>query len=117
MAGERFRDCVFASAGTRPGARADAENAIQMLRVEFAIDRSGHAPQDVHNVNLDGFDLIVAIDDDRGPTNVAQEVRKLTRRKVVGWRIRDPFGRGDEYKPCALKIIHELGRLSMPPPS
>jgi len=115
LARERFRDFVYASsAGTQPGTRADAQNAIETLRLEFGIDVSGHLPRDVHDIDLRDFDYVIAIDDDRGPKKVAQELRKLIPREIIEWRIRDPFGRGDEYKPCALKIIRELGCLKIP---
>lgn len=115
LARERFRDFVHtSSAGTRPGTPADARNAIETLRLEFGIDASGHLPRDVRDIDLRDFDYVIAIDDDRGPRKVAQELRKLIPREIIEWRIRDPFGRGDEYKTCALKVIRELGRLKIP---
>ena len=99
------------SAGTRPGQRADAQSAIETLILEFKIDASAHLPQDVHSIDLNDFDYIIAIDDDRGRREVAEKLKTLSEREIVQWRIRDPFGRGDEYRPCADRTLFQLKRF------
>jgi protein-tyrosine-phosphatase len=100
----RFGDASrVSSAGLRPQPPADAQAAINILRFEFQIDASHHIPRSVKAVDLDEFDIIVAMD-----KYVAKELKALTPREIVTWNIHDPFGSGDEYKPCADSIFRKL---------
>jgi protein-tyrosine-phosphatase len=112
---KRFGDSVGASsAGIRPQKPEDAQAAIETLRLEFKIDASGHVPRDVRTIDLQGFDWVIAIDDVRGG-EVARELRKLTGREVIEWKIDDPW-RGDPhlYSRCANQVNREVGGLLKP---
>jgi protein-tyrosine-phosphatase len=72
--GRKFCDDVFTceSAGIRPQRAEHASNAVFVLRQAFGMDASAHQPRDVRGLDLCGFDLIVAIED-----NAAAVVREL----------------------------------------
>jgi protein-tyrosine-phosphatase len=105
--GEAF---AFESAGIRPQQRKDTSNAVHILRHTFGIDASGHQPRDVRGVDLNRFDLIVAIERD-----AAVVVRELgtPESKLQVWPIQDPWG-GDltEYEQIALDIRKRLANLT-----
>jgi protein-tyrosine-phosphatase len=105
LARERFGDSMLvASAGIRPQKASDAQSAVMTLKVEFNIDASGHVPRDVRSLDLTEFDQIIAMD-----KYVAAELRELTDRDVVVWKIEDPWG-SNEYRKCALKMLKQLNR-------
>ena len=100
---------TFESAGIRPQRAADAENAVHILQRSFGIDASAHQPRDVAGLDLSGFDLVIAIEQ-----NAAAVVRGLgvQESKLQVWPIRDPWG-GDptEYEETALDIRKRLVKL------
>jgi len=109
--GRRFCGDVFTfeSAGIRPQPPEDASNAVHILQHTFGIDASGHRPRDVRGLDLNAFDLIIAIEN-----NAAVVVRELgaPESKLHVWPIQDPWG-GDltEYELVALDIRKRLARL------
>jgi protein-tyrosine-phosphatase len=111
--GRRFRGdgFTFESAGIRPQTAAEASNAVFVLRNTFGIDASAHQPRDVRELDVNGFDLVIAIDN-----NAAAVVRELgvPESKLIVWPIRDPWG-GDltEYDRVALDIRKRLDRLTL----
>jgi ArsR family transcriptional regulator, arsenate/arsenite/antimonite-responsive transcriptional repressor / arsenate reductase (thioredoxin) len=110
LARRKFGDRVHsASAGIYPGEVSQTENAIDTLQTYFDINVSGHVPRSLGSVNLDGFDYVVALD-----KKVAKNLRGVPKEKLIVWNIPDPF-RGDllEYKQCALRINHEVSKLSL----
>lgn len=62
----------YASAGLSPGSREDVKNAIFTLKHLFYIDASGHVPRDVRAINIDNYDLVIALSNE-----VAAELRLL----------------------------------------
>lgn len=63
LAHRRFGDSVrVSSAGLSPQQAADAKNAIDTLKFEFGLDFSGHVPRNVRALDLEAFDLVVAMD-------------------------------------------------------
>jgi arsenate reductase len=108
LAREHFGTSVrVESAGIRPQKASDAQSAIMVLKVEFNADASAHVPRDVQSLDLTEFDQVVAMD-----KYVAAELRKLTDRDIVVWKIEDPWG-GQEYRECALKTMKQLNRLEL----
>lgn len=73
------------------------------------VDASGHQPRDVRNVDLAGFEMVIAIG-----SNAADVVEALgiPKSKLIMWSIPDPWG-GDltEYADAALAIRKHLARL------
>ena len=100
----------FESAGIRPQKAEDADNAIFILRDRFNIDASAHQPRDVRDVDVEGFDLVIAIGDNAAAFVKAMGVPEP---KVTTWAISDPWG-GDltEYDAAALAIRKKLARLA-----
>jgi protein-tyrosine-phosphatase len=109
--GRRFCGQVFSfeSAGIRPQRSQEAENAVLILRSTFGIDASAHEPRDVRKLDLNSFDLVIAIE-----KNAAAVVRELgvPDSKLQVWPIHDPWG-GDltEYEQTALDIRKRLAQL------
>ena len=102
-----------ASAGIHPGSRKDTENAIFTLKNFFNVDAGDHTPQDVRLVDLAGFDLVVAMNND-----VANRLREidphLGDERLIRWKIMDPFGHDlSEYKRCADAIFAQLKILAI----
>jgi protein-tyrosine-phosphatase len=110
--GRRFCGDVFTfeSAGIRPQTSAEASNAVFVLRNTFGIDASAHQPRDVRGLDLQTFDVIIAIEN-----KAAAVVRELgvPEEKLIVWPIRDPWG-GDltEYDRVALDIRKRLTTLT-----
>jgi len=99
------------SAGFCPQAPRDAENAIYTLKTLLNIDASGHVPRDIRVINVDSFDLVVAMD-----SSVAKQIRErfptYPVQRVLKWRINDPWGDNlAEYQRCARAIFAELKNL------
>lgn len=100
---------TFESAGIRPQRADDASNAIHILRQTFGIDASRHQPRDVRALDMNCFDLVIAIEN-----NAAAIVRELgvPESKLRVWPIRDPWGGNlAEYEETALDIRKRLAKL------
>ena len=110
LARQTFGDgVVFESAGIKPQAAADAENAVYTLKKNFGIDASGHVPRDIRALDLQKYSLIIALDG-----QVARVVRQLgvSASRVKLWKIRDPWGPDlTEYDRASLEIKQKLARL------
>jgi protein-tyrosine-phosphatase len=80
------------SAGTVAyGDRATAET-IQIMQSEYQLDLSGHRPKKLEELDVAGFDCIVAMD-----SYVHAELlrnRDLAPDMIIQWDIADPFGKG-----------------------
>jgi len=101
------------SAGIRPGSIGDMTNAVYMLKRLLNIDASGHRPRDVREVDLEAFELLVAMDN-----HVARELLQLFPAlpldRLIRWRIKDPYGDDlAEYEHCAQAVYKELKKLPM----
>lgn len=94
------------SAGLRPQAAGDARAAIDTLRSLFGLDASGHVPRAVASVDLDAFDLVVAMD--RG---VADSLPVVGDGKLIVWDIDDPWDEPSRYPACARAIEEAVSRL------
>jgi protein-tyrosine-phosphatase len=94
----------FDSAGidTNSG-RAANPNAINVMQNEYGIDISKHKTKDIQTINLDKFDIIVAMDQ-----YVFDELTsryELKHKILYKWNIDDPFGADYQcYKNCAINI-------------
>lgn len=101
----------YASAGLYPGSREDVKNAIFTLKHLFDMDASGHAPHDVRDINIDKYDLVIALSKE-----VATELQGLfpdfPAERLMKWNINDPYGHDlTEYETCAFDINKELRNL------
>ncbi len=94
------------SAGLRPQPAGDARAAIDTLRSLFGLDASGHVPRAVESVDLDAFDLVVAMD--RG---VADSLPAVGDGKLIVWDIDDPWDEPSRYAACARAIDEAVSRL------
>jgi protein-tyrosine-phosphatase len=100
---------TFESAGINPQTATAAENAVYLLHHTFGIDASAHQPRDVRSLDLEGFDLVIAIE-----KNAAVVVRQLgvAESKLRIWPVRDPWGGNlAEYEKAALDIRRRLDHL------
>ena len=100
------------SAGLRPQPKCDAENAVFTL-ANIGIDASGHEPRNLGGLDLNSYDLIVAMD-----KNVREELQlvfQVPENKLKAWNIDDPYGHNlEEYASCARAITDELRKLRLP---
>lgn len=101
-----------ASAGFKPQSAADAENAINTLKSFLNIDASGHHPRDIRGVDVNGFDIVVAMD-----SSIAKQFTALFPafpvERLIKWKIDDPWGDNlMEYERCAQAIFSALKTLS-----
>lgn len=94
------------SAGLRPQPAGDARAAIDTLRSLFGLDASGHVPRAVASVDLDAFDLVVAMD--RG---VADSLPVVGDGNLMVWDIDDPWDEPSRYPACARAIDEAVSRL------
>ena len=107
LARRRFGRAARAeSAGLRPQPAEDARAAIDTLRSLFGLDASGHVPRAVASVDLDAFDLVVAMD--RG---VAGSLPVVGDGKLIVWDIDDPWDEPSGYPACARAIDAAVSRL------
>lgn len=96
------------SAGIHPQSAKEAQMAIETLREYFDIDASKHVPKSILDVDIDSFDVIIAMDE-----GITKRLRELAKDKRITWKIPDPWGHDSEgYRKCALKINHEVSKLA-----
>jgi protein-tyrosine-phosphatase len=97
---------IFESAGIFPSGFQANPSATEVMR-EVGIDISDHCPRSVSSVNLNDFDLIIAMD-----SNVNLQLRRLlpnSPNKILSWDINDPWGRNiEDYRKCAEIIKNRL---------
>jgi protein-tyrosine-phosphatase len=99
------------SAGFNPGSRTDAKNTINTLKKLLEIDASAHTPRRITQADLDGADLVVAMDG-WVARQFRQEFPEHPPAQLVRWRIPDPFGDDlEEYERCASRLFKEIKRL------
>ena len=100
-----------AGTGAHTGGPASAP-AVDVMK-EYGVDISGHRSKNIHDLNPDDFDLIIALSasvrDDllRGFPHIAPKVKL--------WEIPDPIGYGvDVYRRCARLIEGKLRASKQP---
>ncbi len=95
------------SAGIAPGGRA-ADLSVTLAKDLAGSDISAHQPRNVRDLDLDGFDLIVAMD----PTVATELVDLVPDERLITWTVRDPVGGTlDDYRQCADQITGLLAEL------
>ncbi|ULA63743.1 MAG: hypothetical protein LZF86_110442 [Nitrospira sp.] len=82
-------------------------NALETLKAHFDVSISRHVPSGLEGLNLQDFDLVVALD-----KHVARKLANVRVAKLLTWNIEDPYGDDlEEYRRCVLKINQEVLRL------
>lgn len=102
-------EVVVQSAGLMPG-YGIADNAISVVKEMTGLDISDHRPCDVAELDLTGFDCIVALDH-----MVAEDLAPALPPHVtlVVWDVSDPYGGSlDQYRRCAELIRAHIGHLA-----
>ncbi|MGH6918392.1 MAG: low molecular weight phosphatase family protein [Geminicoccaceae bacterium] len=82
------------SAGVAAHGSGAAKSAIQVIGDEFGIDLTGHVPRDVEDIDLSGYDAIIALDE-----AVASDLRTrfaVDDQRLAVWRVPDPYGKPTE---------------------
>lgn len=80
-----------------------------VLGAELAdVDLSDHQPRDVSDVDIEPFDVVVALD-----RMVADDLAgAIHGTQLVSWSIPDPYGGSlDLYRSCAAQILARLPEL------
>lgn len=101
-------DIRFESAGIRPQSAPDWHTTDSLI-VNFSIDASEHVPRDVRRLDLDKYDLVVALDPAAANQLKDMGVAAST---LILWNVSDPWG-GDlaEYERTALDVERRLREL------
>lgn len=95
------------SAGISVTAVTPSLFAVKVLKLVYETDISGHNPQPVQALNLNGFTHVIALDGYVGAflTNPYPAIAE----KLHVWNINDPYGSTEaEYAACAAEILHNL---------
>jgi protein-tyrosine-phosphatase len=79
------------SAGLRPQEKADADHAVETLRLVFQIDASSYKPRGLDGVQLDQFDMVVTMDN-RVAATFGETYPDCPKDRIVRWKIVDPWG-------------------------
>ncbi len=102
---------VIDSAGTHASFASPTEEAIAVMRDEYAVDISGHRPKRVATVALPMFDHIVALNTDIADSLKADYPNQAD--KVIDWGVEDPYLLGAQtYRRCARVISRRLNEFS-----
>jgi len=100
-----------ASAGFRPQQAADAKNASYTLQSLLKIDASGHEPQDIRQLDVSSFDLVVAMDE-WVADNFMRDFPTYPPEHLIRWKIDDPYGDDlEQYRTYAQAVFKELKGL------
>ena len=99
------------SAGLDAGESSARRLAIEVMREDYDVDISSHRPRDIDQVDLDTFDLVVAMQ-----CRIADELTlrfELAESTVITWAIDDPATMGNRraYEECAADIESRLREL------
>ena len=91
------------------GGEAATRLAVDAMR-ERGIDISGHRSRDVEDLDVKGYDLIVAMTE-----YIADDLRRrfdVSKGNLLAWNVDDPAGNdSDDYRRCADEIKTKLSRL------
>ena len=108
IARERLKGLAEASsAGVRSGSFDDKGAIITTLKKYYNIDASGHTPRNVEDVDLQSFDIVIAMS-----SNIRHHVKPLKPRQLYTWNIHDPIWKcPDIYRKCAKTIENKIEHL------
>ena len=108
IANARYPDVLLAeNAGTAAWEDSANEAAVHVLRDRFGIDLSGHRPRGIETIDIEGFDLVIAMD-----RSVASDLPDC-RAQIEVWDVDDPYSRGvTAYEDAAARILEEIDKLA-----
>ncbi len=99
------------SAGIAPFGYEASAAAVQVLRLDYAVDISGHVPRDVADLPLPEFDYVVALD-----SSIHAFLRlafPLPPGRLLRWEVEDPYLQEPEaYRRCAAALAGHLQELA-----
>jgi protein-tyrosine phosphatase len=101
-------EASFESAGIRPQRSRDPYTTHSLMET-FSVDASNHVPRDVRKLDLDLYDLVIALD--WAAANQLEDMG-VPDSKLLFWKTRDPWG-GDlpEYDRAGMGLKHKLDGL------
>jgi len=98
---------VVASAGIGATGGPASEEAVQVMKLVYGVDISGHVARPVGIFDLSSFDYVIAMDE--SITRHLREFWGVPEAVLTGWDIEDPLGSDYQtYKETALKIERRL---------
>ena len=99
------------SAGLAPFFESATREAVEVLKNLYGINISNHSPRSVFDLDLDRFDLIIALDSIVW-SNLHTSYPYLSD-KILLWEIEDPFGKDMKvYEKSAEKIQDHIKKHS-----
>ncbi len=103
-------DATIQSAGVVPDRGGATPAAVTTMQRKFGIDISGHRSQDVADLDLAGFDIVIAMAPE--VYNRLRAMPGVAPQRLVQWDIEDPFRRdAAAYEACAEKIEQHVRAL------
>jgi len=108
IANAKYRGVLVAESAGTAAWEADANRlAVEVLRDRFGIQLRHHRPRDVQTIDVEGFDLVVAVD-----RSVAAELPQVQSGRLRVWAVRDPYLQGRAaYEAAADEILREIENL------
>ena len=92
------------------GGMVASQEAVKVM-LEMGYDVSDHRSQSLKSLNLNNFDIIIAMS-----PSIADELRKvcsIDAYKLKVWNVPDPYGKGiEDYRLCAKSLEELLSDLS-----
>lgn len=113
LAKRRWPDCRIESVGTNvvPGTKGPAEDAVLVMH-RSGLDIRGHRPRSINDVNLEDYQLVVALDKHLPSILVARF--GVEGGKIVELHVDDPISTSlEKYSKCANQIAKRLGELPL----
>lgn len=97
---------ISAGIGAQNGQTASG-HAVNLMESRYKIDLSKHRSQNIAQLHLDGFTQIIGMDEPVGL--FLQRNYPHLKRKILVWKIDDPYGTTEEsYQNCAAEIFAEV---------
>jgi len=93
------------SAGLYPSRGQATPEAVELLRRYYKVDLSSHSPRSVAELELNHYDLIIALDG-----KVAERLKSdygVSSEKIDCWEVPDPLGGSLDYYEKALNSIEK----------
>ncbi len=100
------KEYVVSSAGISPAFSGAQPDAISVMRETFGVNISTHRTRNISSLDLDRYDLIVALD-----LYVYETLKKryaLGEKRLILWEIEDPFGQNEEKYRNVCRKLSEL---------
>jgi protein-tyrosine phosphatase len=110
LARQRFPGFDISSAGTDAWQQTAQPWTIEVLETDHDIDATNHKPTHISTLDLDLYDVVVALD---GNCAATLAERRADPGRLVEWNVPDPYGGSLEaYRETVHQIVPHLDALT-----